>query len=65
MEGTVIGRVKYPPEKGGGNGYIIKTDDGARELWREEDLELLMPATKESRVRAIKALKELQSGLEG
>ena len=40
MKGTVVDIVGYPPDMGGGVGYIIKTDKDILELWPEESLEL-------------------------
>uniref|UniRef100_A0A6H2A6B0 Uncharacterized protein n=1 Tax=viral metagenome TaxID=1070528 RepID=A0A6H2A6B0_9ZZZZ len=39
MKGTIVDCVKMPADRGGGNGYIVKTDDGKLELWSEEALE--------------------------
>lgn len=40
MKGTIIDCVKYPKGRGGGYGYIVRTDEGKLELWPEEALEL-------------------------
>uniref|UniRef100_A0A6H2A6B1 Uncharacterized protein n=1 Tax=viral metagenome TaxID=1070528 RepID=A0A6H2A6B1_9ZZZZ len=39
MKGTVVDCVKMPGDRGGGNGYIVKAEDGKLELWSEEALE--------------------------
>lgn len=59
MRGIIIDAVKYPESRGGGNGYIVKTDDGHLELWPEEALELGAPADKQSIKEARQALIDI------